>query len=173
MLCEFKYGLQPEETFGKALGIDQVVPRRYIYLSLTILICALKQIFNNLRAFYYLKKACLVLRSCTVHADSSFLRTSSLGFTLIGWSTGGGSARVGSQLPSFLHHRISIRIFYASHCCLKYGSNTIGIAVQVLFWCCELCLKYDVEVLCKFLLQYWMETDGQRDHGTSPVAFPS
>jgi len=31
MLCEFKYGLQPEETFGKVLGINQAVPRRSFY----------------------------------------------------------------------------------------------------------------------------------------------
>ncbi|KAF8334268.1 uncharacterized protein EI90DRAFT_3153579 [Cantharellus anzutake] len=31
MLCEFKYGLQPEETFAKALGMDQAVPRRAFY----------------------------------------------------------------------------------------------------------------------------------------------
>ncbi|KAH7103826.1 FAD/NAD(P)-binding domain-containing protein [Auriculariales sp. MPI-PUGE-AT-0066] len=31
MLAEFKYGLQPTETFGGIFGIDQVVPRRLFY----------------------------------------------------------------------------------------------------------------------------------------------
>lgn len=31
LLAEFKYGGEPKETFGKALGIDQAVPRRAFY----------------------------------------------------------------------------------------------------------------------------------------------
>lgn len=30
MLAEFKYGLEPKETFGGVLGIDQAVPRKCV-----------------------------------------------------------------------------------------------------------------------------------------------
>ena len=30
MLAEFKYGLEPKETFAGVLGIDQTVPRKYV-----------------------------------------------------------------------------------------------------------------------------------------------
>lgn len=35
MLAEFKYGLEPKETFAKYLG-DQVKPRRYVFQTILL-----------------------------------------------------------------------------------------------------------------------------------------
>jgi len=54
MLAEFKYGLEPVETFSRMFGIDQAVPRRCVVSSTPLHFLLLTH--RLLRAFFHLKK---------------------------------------------------------------------------------------------------------------------